>query len=70
MISSIFSFEIINCAVPDPRIFFRLTASVGDAATVNRNIIKTLLAIGVSKFFIDDKIASMNVLTKLRNAPS
>ena len=60
MTSSISSFEIINCAVPDPRIFFGLTASVSDPATVNINIIKTLLAKGVSKFFFDGKIATIN----------
>ena len=51
MISFISSFEIINVVVPDPKIFLWIVASV-PAAAVNSNSIKTLLANGLSRFFI------------------
>ena len=50
--SFISSFEIINVAVPDPNIFLLVAASVADAAVVNLNDIKALLANGLSTFFI------------------
>ena len=62
IISSIYSFEVINDIVPDPKIVFRITASVAHAAAVNPNRIKTLLADDVSTFFI-------NGLRKLKNPP-
>ena len=62
IISSISSFEVINDIVPDPKIFFRIAASVAHAAAVNPNGIKTLLADGVSTFLI-------NGLRKLKNPP-
>ena len=40
----------MNIVVPDPNIFWRIPASVADAATVNTNGIKMLLAKGLSKF--------------------
>ena len=43
-------FEIINVVAADPEIFFEIAASVGDAATINPNGIKTLLANGLSMF--------------------
>ena len=60
MISLISSLEIINVflfaksegRVPDPKIFLGIAASVADAAAVNPNGIKTLLASGFNRFFI------------------
>ena len=52
MISFISSFEIINVVTPDPNIFLWIAASVADAAAVNPNGIKRLLASGLSTFFI------------------
>ena len=46
MISYIFSFEIINLFLHDPKFFFWIAASVADAATVN--ITKRLLVNGFS----------------------
>ena len=46
MISFNSSFKIINVVVPDPNIFWWIAASVADAAAVNLNGIKTLLAVG------------------------
>ena len=43
---SISSFDIINVGVPDPIIFLCIPASTADAAAVNPNGIKTLLANG------------------------
>ena len=60
-ISSIFWFEIIHAVVRvaksegclNPKIFFCIAESVVEAAAVNPNGIKTILAIGVSTFFIN-----------------
>ena len=46
------SFEIITAFIPDPKIFFWIAASVANAAAVNSNGFKTLLANGLSTFFI------------------
>ena len=54
----------------DPKIFFWIAASVADAAPVNPKGTKTLLAIGVSAFFINVKSAVINGLKKLGNPPS
>ena len=40
----IFSFEIISVVTPDPNVFLWIAASVVDAAAVNPNSIKALLA--------------------------
>ena len=42
MISTIFSFEIVNVVLSDWKIFLWIAASVADAAAVNPNGIKTL----------------------------
>ena len=42
--SSTSSFDIISVVVLDPKIFLCIPASVADAAAVNPNGIKTLLA--------------------------
>ena len=63
MISSICSFKIINIVcftksegrTPDPNIFFWIAASAVEAAAVNSNGFKTLLANDLSLFFIKDK---------------
>ena len=45
------SFEIMSTVIPDPKIYFQIAVSVADAAAVNPNAIKTLLANGLSIFF-------------------
>ena len=58
MILFISSFKILNVVVcegkskgqPDPNIFLEIVASLDDAAAVNPNGIKTLLANGLSTF--------------------
>ena len=55
MISFISTFEIINVVILGPKIFFLKSASVIDAAAVNPNGIKTLLANSVSTFFLKGK---------------
>ena len=52
MISFISSLEIINVVIPDSNIFLWIPASVADAAAVNPNGIKTLLANGFNTFSI------------------
>ena len=52
--SFISSLEIINVVKLDPKIVLRMAASVADAAAVNANGIKLLLANGLTKFFIKD----------------
>ena len=66
IISSIPSFEIVNAVVLD---FFWIAASVADAAAVNPNGFKALLAYGVSSFFYNGKRAVINGLRKSRNSP-
>ena len=51
--SSISSFDIISVVVPDPKIFLCIPASAADAAVVNPDEIKTLLANGLITFFIN-----------------
>ena len=51
MISLIYSFGIVSVVILDPEIFF----CVVDAAAVSHNGIKTLLANGLSTFFINSK---------------
>ena len=50
MTSFISSLEIINVAKLDPEIFLLIAPSIGDAAAVNPNVTKTLLANGLSIF--------------------
>ena len=50
---SILSFAIISVVVPEHRIFLFIPASAGDAAAINANGIKTLLAKGLITFFSD-----------------
>ena len=52
--SSISSFDIISVDVPDPKMFLCIPASAADAAPVNHNGIKTLLANGLITFFYKD----------------
>ena len=40
-------------SLPDPKIFLCIPASAADAAAINPNVIKTLLANGVITFFIN-----------------
>ena len=66
MIISNSSFENINVAVPDQKIFYWIAASVADTAAVNPNGAKTLLANGISTLFINGKPAVINGLKKMR----
>ena len=55
IISFISSFEIINVVTPDQNIFLWIATFAADAAAVNPNGIKTLLANGLSTFRIKGK---------------
>ena len=68
--SSISLFKSISEVYPDPNIFFRITASVGDVASVNPNITKMHVANGVSTVFIHDKPTEINGVKKFRNPRS
>ena len=50
--SSISSFDIISVVVPEPQIFLCIPGSAADAAAVNPNGIKTLLANGLTTFLL------------------
>ena len=70
MISFISSLEIINVALPDPNIFLWIAESVADAAAVNHNGVKTLLANGLSTFSIkDNRFFSNGPKNLTRNPP-
>ena len=69
MISSISSFEIINVVNPDSNTFLRQAASVANAAAVNPNGIKTLLANGLSTFPIKDNPIFSNGTKSLPKTP-
>ena len=60
--SSDSSFEIINVAILDPKLYFWIASSVAGAADVNPHGNKTLSARGVSKLFINGKPAFGNGL--------
>ena len=62
MISFISSFKIINVVVPYLNNFFWIAAYVADAAAVNLNGIKTLLANSLSTFSIKGKPALVMVV--------
>ena len=51
---------------PIQKIFFWIDAFVADPAAFNPNDTKILLAIGVSTFFINGKLAVINGLRKIR----
>ena len=68
MISSIFSFEIINVVMSDPKSLFCINTSVADTAAVNPNGTKTLLANSVSTFFINGQVTFLNGPRKLSNS--
>ena len=68
--SSIWSFDIINVVVPDPKIFLSVPVSAADAAAVNPNGVKTVLANGLVTFFINGNPAFNNEpRNPLRNPP-
>ena len=70
IISFISSFHVINVVIPKSNIFFWIAAFVADAAAVNINDIKTLLANGLSTFFIKGKPVFSNGPRSLhRNLP-
>ena len=52
----------------DPKLFFRVAATVADAAAVNPNGTKILLDDGVGTIFINGKPAVINGLGKLRRS--
>ena len=60
MISFISTLEIIDVVLPDSNIFLQLAAFVVDAAAVNPNRIKTLIASGLSTFPIKGKPVFIN----------
>ena len=70
MISFTSSLGIINVVVPDPKIFLWTAASVADADLVNPNGIKTLLADGISTFFIKGKTVFSNDSESLPKNPA
>ena len=51
--SFISAFDFISVVVPDPQMFLFIPASAADAATVNPNGIKTLLANDLTTFFMN-----------------
>ena len=71
--SFISSFDIISVVEegwPDPKIFLCIPASAADAAAVNPNGIKTLLANGLITFFINVNLVFSNGPRSLpRNLP-
>ena len=70
MISFISSLEIIVIVIPDPNIFLWIAVSVADAAAVNSNGIKTLLASGLSIFIIEsDQVFSNGPKILTKNSP-
>ena len=70
MIPYISSFEITSAVMLNSKILFWIAASVADAATVNPNSIKTLLANGLSTFSVKEKAVVSNSPKSLpRNPP-
>ena len=70
IISSISSFQTIDVFVSERNIFFWIPEPAADAATVNLNGIKTLLANDVSIFFINGKLGFIDGPKSLpRNPP-
>ena len=68
--SSISLFDIISVVFPDPNIFLCIPASGADAAAVNPEGIKTLLANGLITFFINGNPVFSNGTSNLpRNPP-
>ena len=68
--SSISSFDIISVVVSEPKIFLCIPASDVDAAAVDPNGIKTLLANGLITFFINGNPVFSNGPRSLpRNPP-
>ena len=65
MISSISSLKAINVVHPDSNIFSWIAASVADAAAVNPDGIKTLLANGSNAFPIKGNEVFNNCLESL-----
>ena len=66
MISSIYSFEVINVAIPESEICLWIPAT---AAAVNPNSIKTLLADGISVIFIKGETGLSNGPQSLPKSP-
>ena len=68
--SSISSFDIISVVVPDTKIFLVIPASAPDAAAVNPNGIKTLLANVLIIFLINGNLVFNTGSRRLsRNPP-
>ena len=66
MISSIYSFEVINVDIPESEICLWIPAT---AAAVNPNSIKTLLADGISVIFIKGETGLSNGPQSLPKSP-
>ena len=70
MISFISSLEIIVIVIPDPNTFLWIAVSVADAAAVNSDGIKTLLASGLRIFIIEsDQVFSNGPKILTKNSP-
>ena len=68
--SSISSFDILSVVIPDPKIILWIPASAADAAAVNPNGIKALLANGLFIFFVNGNPGFSNEpRSLLRNPP-
>ena len=68
--SFISSFEIIKAIVPEPSIFFCIPASAVDAAAVDPNGTKTLLANGLITIFINgNPVFNNGPRSLLKNPP-
>ena len=67
IISSIYSFKIINAVAHDSKILYWITAFVADTVVANPNGIKTPLANNVSTFLTNGKLAFINGRRKLKN---
>ena len=71
MTSFISSFKFINVVrSPDPKILLRILASAADAAAVNHNLTKRVLANGFSTFFIKGKPVFSNGSWSLSRFPA
>ena len=71
MISSIYSFKVINVVIPDRILICWIAASVADTAAVKPNGPRTLLANGLRTFLIKGKpVFSYGPKSLPRNPPN
>ena len=67
MISSFSLYDFVSVVMSDPKVFFWIVESVADAAPVDPDGLKTLLANGLSTFFIKIKPVFSNGPRSLPN---